>query len=396
MTKRDYQMFWDCAYCGTKELLGVSHRHCPNCGGAQDETCRYFPPYGKEVELHNHKYYGVDWDCKHCSTPNSKASHNCINCGSPQEGAVDVDLVDKPKYQNKKQLPNPDKEQSFANMSAGSSKKERFSLSSEWNTPGRNKMSYYGGDVSGRELNNRKDSDGGDKTFKIVAIFFGFLFAVLMAFLVYGNFKITEHNVDVVDKLWQRSIEVQEYQRVSRTEWCSSMDSDAYNVTRFRDVRSHRQVADGQTCSTERRDKGDGSYSTQRICHTKYRSEPVYDYRCNYTVNRWRYSHSVTSSGSGDSKPKDPDVSHIRVNNSNILGNLRLGSKSESYKVVFNYVNDNEVEVENCTYSQTTWTDFTLKKKYKGKVRMIGGLICQEVAPLENPVANTKDWSGIN
>lgn len=66
------------------------------------------------------------------------------------------------------------------------------------------------------------------------------------------------------------------------------MPSDAYNVFRYREVRSHKQVPDGQTCSTQRRDQGDGSYSTERVCYTNYRSEPVYDYRCHYTVLRVR------------------------------------------------------------------------------------------------------------
>ena len=48
-TEGVYEMFWDCAFCGTTALLGVTNRHCPNCGAPQDETRRYFPPPGKEV-----------------------------------------------------------------------------------------------------------------------------------------------------------------------------------------------------------------------------------------------------------------------------------------------------------------------------------------------------------
>src|SRR5688572_28230933 len=38
-----FQMLWDCRFCGTSKLLGLDHRHCPNCGAAQDPEWRYFP-----------------------------------------------------------------------------------------------------------------------------------------------------------------------------------------------------------------------------------------------------------------------------------------------------------------------------------------------------------------
>ena len=38
-----YEMLWDCPHCDTKKNLGVTHRHCPNCGAPQDASKRYFP-----------------------------------------------------------------------------------------------------------------------------------------------------------------------------------------------------------------------------------------------------------------------------------------------------------------------------------------------------------------
>jgi hypothetical protein len=38
-----FQMLWDCKYCSTKKLLGVTHKFCPSCGAAQDANARYFP-----------------------------------------------------------------------------------------------------------------------------------------------------------------------------------------------------------------------------------------------------------------------------------------------------------------------------------------------------------------
>lgn len=352
--KKTYQMFWDCAHCGTKKLLGISHRHCPNCGAAQDENKRYFPPDGEEVELHNHIYYGVDWDCQYCSTPNSKNSNNCVNCGGPKEGTFDVDLVGEAKKPKVKNTSNND-------TTTNSVQKVQKPVES----------------ISNTYQSSSQESSGNGM--KIVMGLMGIIFVFLIGFLIYGHMKITDHTITVAEKTWSRSIDIEEYRRVSDTDWCSSMPSDAYNVKSFRDVRSHRQVADGQTCHTEKKDRGDGSYTSERVCQTKYRREPVYDNRCNYMVNRWRFSNKELSSGTGSSKPYDPDVSKYK-SVGNILGSKRVAGRNENYTVSFRYQDDGKSVSENCYYSQNTWSLFNINGQHQGKVRMIGGLICSEVS----------------
>ena len=58
-----YEMLWDCPCCSTPKLLGITHRHCPNCGAPQDATKRYFPPAGEEVAVENHPFQGKDKVC---------------------------------------------------------------------------------------------------------------------------------------------------------------------------------------------------------------------------------------------------------------------------------------------------------------------------------------------
>ena len=88
-----YEMLWDCSSCGTKKLLGKSHRRCPNCGAAQDARKRYFPPPGEELPVEGHVFVGMDWNCGACQTPNSRAAEFCVNCGHPRQGSADVRLV---------------------------------------------------------------------------------------------------------------------------------------------------------------------------------------------------------------------------------------------------------------------------------------------------------------
>src|SRR5512145_489644 len=78
----DYEMLWDCRFCGTKQLLGVTHRHCPNCGAAQDPAWRYFPAEKDMVPIEKMPYVGVDKICLACKQPNSSNSTYCSECGA--------------------------------------------------------------------------------------------------------------------------------------------------------------------------------------------------------------------------------------------------------------------------------------------------------------------------
>lgn len=86
MTERTYEMLWDCHYCGTKRLLGLTHRHCPECGAAQDPTWRYFPADEDKVAVQDHVHHGADLICPACRAPAGTAARCCGNCGSPLEG----------------------------------------------------------------------------------------------------------------------------------------------------------------------------------------------------------------------------------------------------------------------------------------------------------------------
>ena len=83
-----YEMLWDCEYCGTKGNLGLTHRFCPNCGAPQNPDSRYYPSDEEKVEVHDHRYVGVDVTCPACNELNSAAAEFCGQCGSPlTEGA---------------------------------------------------------------------------------------------------------------------------------------------------------------------------------------------------------------------------------------------------------------------------------------------------------------------
>ena len=83
-----YEMQWDCKFCGTKKLLGKTHRFCPNCGAQQDPTWRYFPSDSEKVAVQDHVYVGADIICKACQSLNSGKAEFCGNCGAPLSDAA--------------------------------------------------------------------------------------------------------------------------------------------------------------------------------------------------------------------------------------------------------------------------------------------------------------------
>lgn len=88
-------MLWDCGYCGKTKLLGLTHRHCPECGAKQDATKRYFPSEADKVKVQSDDYAGSDRICPNCQhASNAKAQH-CAGCGAPLDGAQPAPKVVK-------------------------------------------------------------------------------------------------------------------------------------------------------------------------------------------------------------------------------------------------------------------------------------------------------------
>lgn len=102
---------------------------------------------------------------------------------------------------------------------------------------------------------------------------------------------------------------------------------------RRREQRSSKQVADGDTCTTRRKDQGNGTFKEIRECQPKYRSEPVYAEKCDYESSRWATARTLKAAGARAEPPPWPNVD-IR-NPGTCLGCEREGPRTEVYKVAF-------------------------------------------------------------
>ncbi len=360
-----YEMLWDCEFCGSKKLLGKSHRHCPNCGATQDPTRRYFPSDSEKVAVQDHVYYGADKVCPFCQTPNGAKSTFCGNCGGALDGAKEVT---RRSSQIEGVSPEVDSVQNA-----------KLDLSNQ-QTPNSDSTAGNKEDLA---FKDSKWIKAHPKTPKWVVWMLSSLGVGSVGFVLIGvlwtekvNLKLTEHE-------WTRSIDIEQFKPVSDSSWCDSMPSDAYSVDRRSEVRSYNQIADGEECHTVKSDNGDGTYSESESCSTKYRSEPVYDSKCYYKVDRWAYERISSANGVGI-EPEPYWPAPVYRDCSGSIGCERLGARKEKYLVHFEEIGGESAgEKHDCEFDQGKWKSYDNKVTYQSDKSVIFNYItCDSINTL--------------
>jgi hypothetical protein len=334
-----YEMLWDCKFCGTKKLLGKTHRFCPNCGAAQDDEARYFPSDDEKVAVTDHVYYGADVICKNCDTLNSANASFCQQCGTSLEGAKSAQLAQDDQVIG-------DGEH-FLGTAPINVAQERFERKLE---------------AAGLQQDGRAKR-GPDR--RVLYIVLGIVGLLIVAVLV-ALFWKRETSAYVTAHNWTREIRIESYEPRADSAWCDAMPGDAYSITRRTEQRGSRQIPDGETCSTVRVDNGDGTFSERRQCTTRYRSEPIYDDRCYFTVNRWAYERSVNASGS--SLRESPFWPDLRLaNTGTCIGCEREGGREDHYLVQLRSGD----EEYTCDLEQAQWSSMPIESTWTFEVGVL-------------------------
>ncbi|MDP2339936.1 MAG: hypothetical protein Q8O67_03175 [Deltaproteobacteria bacterium] len=325
MSDRVYEMLWNCTACGTTGLLAKSQRRCPNCGSPQDESKRFFPKPGEETAVLGHKFEGADWTCGACTTPNGNAAAFCQNCGNPKEGnksaVLQTDRIvkdgalqdNKPKAPVKKPLP--------------------------------------------KKL--------------IAAVVVAVVVAIVVAVLLLVKKDVT---VDVMAHSWTRTIPVERFEAAHESAWCDGMPGGAYNVSRHREQRGTKQVADGQECHDRQKDQGDGTFKVVNECKTKYKDEPVYDDKCNFTIDKWRHNRDEVARGGLAQTPTWPP---LRLVAGAHLGSEREGSRAEAYTLQLRDAKNGKEY--NCNYAEAKWRAVPDRSRHAMQVRLLGTPVCESL-----------------
>jgi hypothetical protein len=330
-----YEMLWDCRHCGAKKLLGLTHRYCPECGSPQNAEFRYFPSEQDKVAVRDHVYYGADVVCRYCGTYNSKNAKHCKDCGGPLvEGTAAETRTDQVhavgQYQGES-IQNAQQERSAAGAPAAAPPPKKKSLA---------------GIIVG-------------------AVLLGLVALGLVAMLWKrdASFTVASHS-------WQREIDVERFGPVKDSSWCDELPAGANNVNRYRAVRSHENVQVGEDCSTRKVDNGDGTFKEKRECKPRYEKKPVEDDKCDFTVDKWSRSQTLTSKGAAlTPEPTWPAVTLTRAGCASV-GCEREGPRRESYTVVFK--NDEDGETGECKFDQAKWQSYAPGKRFSAKVGVVG------------------------
>lgn len=338
---KTYEMLWDCQFCGTTKLPGKTHRFCPNCGSPQNPDSRYFPADNEKVAVEDHVFVGVDKTCAKCGQLNAGNAEFCQQCGAPLTDAAQAKVLAAEAW-----VPEGTQRPSSGPRDVV---KEQF-------------------DAEMQRVGVQKKKNEGQVNWKLYAVL-GVIALVVVAGLV-ALFWKKEVTVIVTGHEWSREIRIEQYNSFTEQSWWDVRPAgdDVIRGMCHQEQRSTRQIPDGEECSTRRVDQGDGTFREERECHTKYRSEPVYDDMCTWTGKRWEYDRTVPASGkSVKETPYWPQIT-LNCSGQRSVGCEREAGRSEAYLVVFR--GDGDI-VYKCPFSQSDWENVGIESVWTVNVRVV-------------------------
>ena len=328
--KKILEGLWDCPYCKTKAIGGLT-KHCPCCGHPQDTDIEFYLGEEKkylETELAQEYGQGADWVCGYCGALNRVRFKYCSNCGGVKDA----------------------------------SEKDYFKASEE---------------KAAKAAEQAKQNEPPQKSKgKSKLLIFLALAAIILAVVFWP------HNVksQVSAKSWLRSVAVEAERTVEENDWSlpdgGRLLRTAEEIHHYDNVLDHyetrsRQVServyDGEDYYTEYHNNGDGTFTEveqsrpryRTEYHTEYYEDPVYvpvaryATKYYYEIERWVYDRTVTSEGGAD-EPYWPDCS--------LKDKEREGQKLEYYELS---VADGKEKTYTFETSQSKWSSLKIGDKVK-------------------------------
>lgn len=111
MGERIVEGLWDCKYCDTKGIDGLT-KHCTRCGHPQDDDVKFYLVEKKnyvDEDLAKEYSQGADWICPYCNSLNRVHFKYCSNCGAEKESSEKDYFSNQEKAPEIKPEPSPPK-----------------------------------------------------------------------------------------------------------------------------------------------------------------------------------------------------------------------------------------------------------------------------------------------
>ncbi len=333
MAKRIVEGLWDCSYCQTKAIGGLT-KICPCCGHPQDKDIRFYMGNKKrylEADLAAQYGQGPDWVCPYCGSLNRIRYKFCSGCGAPKDSAED-DYFTNTSRADAAQKPGTE---------AGAAPAETRHM---------DRVTSGNKGPKGRSGDSRDMKTESGKRFRISikTIIFAILALVMLVFLV-DTFLPRKYSADVQYSLWVRKVYIEEWRTVQESDWGVPEGGRVYDerseIHHYDQVLDHYEtrtrtvsesVYDGEDTHTSYVNNGDGTfteetwstpryrteYYTENYEEPVYRDEPVYRTKYYYEIEKWVENREEISQGINDT-PYWPEYT--------LADNERTGYTGEIY-----------------------------------------------------------------
>ncbi len=367
------EAYWDCPYCGSKANLG-RYRNCPNCGRPRGESTKFYLIEKDKFVDDSVVPKGPDWFCESCDSYNTFSANFCTSCGAPKGASKNYfEMHNRNSHESSE---DHNTTSSTSSSSTNTTQKEEDIKSAIYSVTSKKGESYSSSSSNSYAKKSHRSFSSFNffkNNFKIILI--SFLVLCLIAGITY-IFISKPATIHVVQTSWSRSIDIQLLKTVRESDW--HIPAGGRLVYTQNEIRSYEQVFDHYETEYEDRsetyisgyreesdyiDLGNGYYErTTRsvpeysvrhysvpVQKPVYRSEPVYDTKYYYDIDKWFYERSVNSSGSSD---KDPEPYWPTV----ILKEKeRTSSKYENFFVSAFDVKDKDMTVKKYNISRDLW-----------------------------------------
>lgn len=370
-------MAWDCLHCGRKGNRGPA-KHCGGCGAPRGEDIQFYLPKDARIvtdvdEVARAKA-GPDWTCQHCSGDNLVANDYCDNCGAPRGSSRSRETRERLSREEIETPPTPEEKIPF--------------------TPEPEEVS-----VSRTEKIHPPDREPpldrvGESDQKVQYIKIGAIALLILALVIGGSYLLfgtRKQSLTITGFHWSRDITIERFATLTQQGWQGEVPGDARILSQNYEIRTYRQVLDHYDTRTRQvayqvlrrvhqtcyRDLGNGyaesydcsytvydtEYRTETYQEPVYRSEPVYDWRYTYEVDRWITDHIEHSEGD-DQEPAWPKF--------RLSEEQREGAHQERYIVVFIDGKEKEHRHE---FGYEEWKRLDVGEACLGKFNNLGMLL---------------------